>query len=434
MSIVEIEAPRSSSRHPTALALRDTASRWGCPFSALCSPGVELRLHASLAEIDRGAWNQVARHGNILLRYEALAALEPGQDCRYATFLDDGRLVGVARFRAAEFIGPSFENLLTPESWWAALARWLGVASRPVRSRIAVGGSALVSTVPTFAFSPEVAEQDAGRFLAQAAQQIQRQLGASGTLCESASERWAGRLADRGYSRVASEPSMSLVLDHEWTSFDDYLASLASKYRVKARRAYAKASQLEVRRLSVQDLEREAPRLKALYHAVVARARFRLGCLDTDQLPALQDALGEALIVQGSYLGEQLVGFLTGVADGETLSAGIVGFDHELNRPHSIYPRMLYDYVRIALELGSKRLDFGRTAAEIKSTVGAIPVETFSWARHRNPVINTALPSLLRRLELPAHHQRLPFKKNWYSLNRAFLFRELGPSLSALRL
>jgi hypothetical protein len=185
---------------------------------------------------------------------------------------------------------------------------------------------------------------------------------------------------------------------------------LKSKFRVKAKRAYAKSRQLVVRPLDADDIVRYQPRLQQLHAEVVGQAGFRLdgGCVGA--FAPLRRSLGSSFVVHGYFLDDELVGYLTAFVRPGRLDAHSVGFDYALNREHSIYPRMLYDYLRIAMERGLGMVDYGRTAQEIKSTVGAVPVPTRSWVRHRSEWINPVLGWLLEGIEPEVQPQRQPFK------------------------
>ena len=53
--------------------------------------------------------------------------------------------------------------------------------------------------------------------------------------------------------------------------------------------------------------------------------------------------------------------------------AHFIGIDYSKNKEFAIYPRILNDYVRLGIETKSNQINLGRTASEIKSTLGAKP-------------------------------------------------------------
>lgn len=74
---------------------------------------------------------------------------------------------------------------------------------------------------------------------------------------------------------------------------------------------------------------------------------------------------------------------------------------------------MLLDMVEFGIRQRFKRIIFGRTALEIKSTVGAAPVEIVGLIRHTHPVINLFMEKVFSSVSPKADWiQRNPFKKD----------------------
>jgi hypothetical protein len=61
-----------------------------------------------------------------------------------------------------------------------------------------------------------------------------------------------------------------------------------------------------------------------------------------------------------------------------------------------LYLRLLHTATEVGLERGAKRVVFGRTALEPKARLGAKPVSTMMWARHRQPLVNSVTGGLLQ--------------------------------------
>jgi hypothetical protein len=49
---------------------------------------------------------------------------------------------------------------------------------------------------------------------------------------------------------------------------------------------------------------------------------------------------------------------------------------------------MMYDMMKLGIKKRAERLHFGRTAPEIKSTIGATPSAMYGYIKHRNPLFN----------------------------------------------
>jgi len=88
--------------------------------------------------------------------------------------------------------------------------------------------------------------------------------------------------------------------------------------------------------------------------------------------------------VNGFSLNGALVGFQCAYVGREETEAFFVGFEPELVKSHAIYQRMLLGFILLGLERGSRRVNMGRTALEIKSSVGALPRRLQCEVRFRN--------------------------------------------------
>ena len=124
----------------------------------------------------------------------------------------------------------------------------------------------------------------------------------------------------------------------------------------------------------------------------------------------MKENLGDSYILKGYWLEGKLVGFLSGIISRNTLDAHFVGIDYDLNRELAIYQRMLYDYIEMAITQRVKWLNFGRTASEIKSSVGAVPQEMTIYLRHRKHLPNKILSLFLNKIKPTEFNQKFPFK------------------------
>jgi predicted N-acyltransferase len=222
----------------------------------------------------------------------------------------------------------------------------------------------------------------------------------------------ARHLLNLSYRYVETEPNMVLSLGAGWKKHDDYLAGLTSKYRSNIRSHVFKP--IEEAGCSVERLDDLAPhreQLFGLYKAVQSNAGVRLFELRPDYFAALQNAAGERFRCSVIKREGRMLGFLISVADGETSVAYHIGFDREASAQLPLYLRLLHSGIEHALDMGCKRISYGRTALEPKAAMGAQPEPFAILCRHRQPVLNKLIKKVLTGIEHEEAPERSPFKK-----------------------
>jgi predicted N-acyltransferase len=223
----------------------------------------------------------------------------------------------------------------------------------------------------------------------------------------------AKALSRFSYRELETEPNMVLDISPQWKSYDDYLASLTSKYRKQAKQIEKEVTSAgcTVEEITSADITRDAEQLHSLYLQTHKNARLRLVTLPVAFLPTLAEGLGDDMRFTVLKKDDALLGFVTTVKDGETAVGYYIGFDRKANAEFPIYFRLLQSVVGHAIELGCKRLSLGRTALEPKARLGARPDPMRVWIRHRLPGLNLIVRGLLHTIsdhEEPP--ERNPFK------------------------
>jgi len=223
----------------------------------------------------------------------------------------------------------------------------------------------------------------------------------------------ATALSRFSYRELETEPNMVLEISPKWKSYDDYLASLTSKYRKQSKQIEkeVEAAGCTVEEINSDEIARNAEQLHALYLQTHKNARLRLVTLPVAFLPTLAQQLGDDMRFTVLKKGDALLGFVTTVKDGETAVGYYIGFDRKSNAEFPIYFRLLQAVIGHAISLGCTRLSLGRTALEPKARLGARPDPMRIWIRHRIPMLNIIVRGLLHTIddhEEPP--QRNPFK------------------------
>lgn len=201
------------------------------------------------------------------------------------------------------------------------------------------------------------------------------------------------------YHPIDFQPNMCMDIPSSWKTYEDYLNTMSSKYRVRARRAAKKAEGVIFKELDLRQIELFKDDLNALHHSVVNEADFNMIWAGKDYFVQLKEQLRADFRLIACFEKERLLGFYTTIHNGKELDANFLGFDPQANREHQLYLAMLYQMVEQAIQLRCEKICFARTALEIKSSVGAIAHKTYIYLKHTNPFLNLILPYAVRFAE-----------------------------------
>jgi hypothetical protein len=216
---------------------------------------------------------------------------------------------------------------------------------------------------------------------------------------------------DLHYHAFAIDPNMVLQIKDERKNFESYLASMSSKYRTRANSVFKKSEKITSKQLDKSELTAFGDEIHAFYSQVRERAEVKIGKVSKFYFEEMKTNLPDNFFVRAYFFEGKIVGFASSFLSDKTFEAHFVGFDEQLNKSCALYQRILYDYVRDGMTLEVERISFGRTALEIKSTVGAEAKEMICFIRLRNKVSNQLIKPVFDYVKPTAWTPRSPFKE-----------------------
>lgn len=357
-------------------------------------------------------WDEVAVDKTIFLSREYLSAIEqyPPENTRqrYAIAYSMGKPVLILACQLADISG---DRLASPEGGVAK------VLSKQYKERVIVCGNLVSSGLHGVAFSKQINEDAAWRIAAEILYKIRRAEKLAGVVNFSIIKDIKGdqtevakTLERYSYRKIQTDPDMVLQLAAGVQTFDDYLAMLSSKYRNRIKKIQAGIEQagLVCKKLIVDEACDEE--IHKLYLNVESRAKTRLATLPKGYFKGLADNLGDRFACYGIQKGETIIGFVTVLKDSNIAVAYYVGFDYQQNEQQPIYFRLLQLVIECAINMQCSEVHFGRSALEPKANLGAKPVETYVWARHRVPVVNYFVRKLFRNVPFDEAPERSAMK------------------------
>jgi len=378
--------------------------------------------------LDTRRWDGLTAHGSVFLRREILRVIEDhGPENiipRYAMIFRDNKAVAAL---VAQMVLVTGERLRSEKNapldnrsshlLHHARSRAASVATANVRERMLVAGNLFSWGFHGIAFAPDEDPAQLWPGVAEALYRIRRAERLTGqtnfVLVKDLTEQQNGleALGRFSYRPLKTEPNMVLEIPSAWRSYDDYLAALDAKHRRNAKDQLKKLASAGCVLEPLIDLSANARRLHELYRAVHSNAPIRLVTLRETHLPALASAAGENFRCTVARRGDDILGFVTSLRDGDTAIAYYIGFDRaaaEEGLP--LYLRLLHTTIADAITWRCRRLSLGRTALEPKAAMGARPEPMTVWVRHRVPALNWMLRGLLGAVPHAEAPERNPFK------------------------
>lgn len=371
-------------------------------------------------------WESVIKDHNILLSPEFLAAIEEhapkGMQFRYTiAFNDYKEAVGVIYFQVQYFNANESmsdkESVSSPCFFNTIHNFFKGILVKQVEFNTFVVGNLLLTGEHGFYFKPGyVNAKDECDLVTKLAEKVQKDLETDGIQCNvclikdffEETHSKCEVFIDKQFHEFTIQPNMIFKLRPEWKSMDDYMDSLHSKYRIRAKRAFKKASHISKKVMSLIEIESHETELYNLYLEVAENAGFNVVNLNPSYFAGLKKHLGDKFEMTAYYVDNTLVGFFTTIINGHELEAHFLGYSKKENHHSQLYLNMLFDIIAVAIQHQSSAVNFARTALEIKSSVGAEAHEMYCYMKHRNNFSNKFFRPLLDYLNpkvdwLPRH-------------------------------
>lgn len=208
------------------------------------------------------------------------------------------------------------------------------------------------------------------------------------------------------------EPNMIIDLPQGLSSLTDYINCFAKKYRNRAKHILNASSTLIKKRLTITEIAFHKKTMHDLYNQVFNHAKFKLAHLSENYFEDVMKSGTNAFYVDAWFLENKMVSFACGFCLKNEVEAHYVGFDYNLNKEYELYQNILYSFIEQAIVMKKAKINLGRTASEIKTTVGAKPYELLCYIKPQNTISKLILKPFMQFLQPTEWVPRNPFKES----------------------
>ncbi len=381
----------------------------------------DIQLYKTISDVDIRLWQTFIPDDWMFLQREFLHAFEEVSndlEFRYALISNGSQPIGfislqVLTFKGSNIAGAQDEEGAAPRKFWQRILVRLANA---FSFRLLVAGNTFMSGEYGIYFAPSVAVGLRVQILEQAIQEALASLKKVGGIVVkdfylNTGDTVYHRLQNLGYLQQEVQPNMVVPIRPYWKSFQDYLADMKSKYRVRMKKAVKMAQNVETSEMTYEEVLASIDRLKVLYQDILNQTRFKMGVLDIRHVERLLKYWPDNFKLIGYRLNGELIGFMSIYHTNDDLVAGMMGLDRKYLHGNDLYLRMLLDIVDRAIQLGVSNAGLGRTAMEIKSSIGAEPHEMYFYVKHKTGWKNRIIKPIIRAISKQKDwQQRHPFK------------------------
>lgn len=375
------------------------------------------KIYTKTADLPN-SWDEVAK-SNHFLQKPYLLVLEQSastnMQCFYIAIFEKSELIGVALSQYLDL--NELESFGERDKSFKTKIR--NFIFKNFSSHVLFLGNNMITGQNSYAFSKPVDLASVSEILVQSAQALVTYFKEKHVTIHLVSfkdfyEHCAVELKKHHFSSLYefnTQPNMIFNLPASWKTEADYVAAFSKKYRDQFKRAHKKIEGVEVRELDLQEVIYHEEAIYNLYHYVAQNAPFNTFFLAKNHFSTFKKQCGSRFRICGYFFESRLVGFHSLLLNDNVLETYFLGYDESIQKEKMLYLNMLYNMTKFGVEHGFEKIIFGRTALEIKSSIGATPIQMSGFIYHTNYFINKLIPKLFKRLEPEtAWQQRHPFK------------------------
>jgi len=385
-------------------------------------------LFERAASIPKEEWKSVIKEDKIFLDPAFLDVLESGEHtklmCRYVIVYFHGKACGVIYFQVVDFRAGTFGEILEGQTEnnnskrLKIFENYLGANKEEVLLRLFTCGNNLVSGEYGFVFDEIITDEVAHTLLLNIIDVVSKEDKLKGGLSAILIKDFHEPLKpeklfeEEKYSRFSVEPNLIVDIPLGVNTINSYIELFSKKYRNRAKAIFKSFQGIETKYFTSDEINKNEKKIYALYEEIFEKAKFKLIKLPRNYFSLVKTIFGERFKVIGFLKDNELIAFGSiFLMPDNSVEAHYIGFKYDLNQQHNLYQNLLYTIISEAiLELRSK-VNLGRTAAEIKTTVGAKATDLACYLKPQNTISKIIQKPFIALLQPAEWVPRNPFKE-----------------------
>lgn len=334
-------------------------------------------------------------------------------DYKFVEITENNQLIGRLLVQLLPFQGKELKSYVSEESPCFVKATIETVLDN-INWKMAVVGNLFVSGENGQYWNSNINSTKRWEILQKVSKKLKKELKVDTILFTEIREKdleGSQLLTKNGFKLFTIEPELSLDIPLQWNTFEDYLAAMKSKYKVRTRKVYKDSRALEVKSLNAEEIAANQNIINRLHENVTKKIGFKLAEVSETYFYDLKKCQSDNFGFYAYYLNDKMIGFISTMNNHNVLEVHLIGLDYAVNKTLGLYQRILYDCIDLAIKQKKTKVNFGKTATTIKTSVGAQPSKIFALLKHNNKVSNLSIKPFFHFLKPEEEETRNPFKQ-----------------------
>jgi len=368
------------------------------------------KVYRSIEEVGESRWDTLVSK-RFFLSYRYLKTLEIACNqltYRYVLVYNKEEFVGLFYFQIIPFSGEALRNYIpTSNSLFESLYE---LTLAKVRTELLVLGNVIFTCENGVLIDEKYKSVVEGLTTDTISKVIETMdKNPLGTMIsESIKSVSSALVCPKKFHQFHVEDRMELNLEG-MNSFDDYLNRMHSKYRLRVRKVIESNEGTRIVTINKTNFAEFREQIESLFLNVLNNSKFKSTTIAVDYFFEFLKGV-DRFKMNAWFIGDKMAGFVTYFELDTIIEVHYVGLDYELNQTHKIYNFILIQMIQYAFESKISKVCFGRTAQELKSTLGAKPYSTLSSLKINQSFLNILTPLFLNRMTPVPWISRSPFK------------------------
>jgi hypothetical protein len=379
-------------------------------------------------QIPTKEWDAISEQKTIFLERDYLQIVERCEYtqlmCRYVIVYHKKKACGIIYFQIADFKAEVFGELLSQQVETIKSKRlhlfekYMDASKHDIILRLFTCGNNLVSGEYGYVFDKKIKEEQANELLLSIVDLVSKEEKLRGTISAvlikdfRESLKPAQLFKEEKYSEFFVEPNLIVTIPKNVTSVSDYIDLFSKKYRNRAKSIFKSFANVETKHLSLDEIILHEKEIYALYEQIFENAKFKLIKLPADYFSSVKRIYETRFSVKAFFYEGKIIAFGSCfLMPNGCLEAHYIGFNYELNNQFNLYQNLLYSVITEAIQHNISKVNLGRTAAEIKTTVGAKAQNLICYIKPQNTISKLIQKPFIAYLQPAEWIPRNPFKE-----------------------